>query len=659
MSKTKFALLLAGVVLAVVAYAPFYNGADQFRPAIQARLEAALQRKVESGPVRFSLWSGPAITVTDVVIHEEPRFGIEPAAYVTTLTIRPTLWKLLLGQVEIKSLRLEEPSLNLSRGEQGGWNWNAFLPSPGAAPVAHVFPEIEVRGGRVNFKFANRKSVFYFTEVDGVITLSPDSDGAYSVRFTASPARSDKPAQAFGQFRSRGRFWLPEWSEPRLDITFDLERSFLEEIMRLTMGRDLGLHTVLTSRTRLEGPLSNIGITGRVEVGEIPRWAILPGSGSQWVVNFKGVIDYKAQLLSIATDPPSAGKRPVGLRFRAENFLGQPQWGILADFASIPMEPFPGFARAVGIALPASWKLRGTATGVVGTSSRHGLNGKLAVREAAIAMGEEPEMVLAQADLLFENGKLASRDSLLEMAGDQSVVVDAEYNFAQPRWSYKWETKLLDIANTEKLRRLCAAPAVPWLSAWKKGSWSGVLIHAPANGEEQQWQGHLEFKNMQTRIPDLAPPLLLHLGSLDMTANRMRLVTQDAQVGALRWRGEYREDPKHGVFSLNVPAASISEVEEMLEPLLQRKRSFLARTLAFGKAKIPEWVAARRVDGEFTVGKLKVGAEEIEEVNGRVAWRGAKVQVTDLRYKSAAGLNRGKAVLDLAAPSTGLKVEKQ
>ena len=659
MSRGRVAFLLLATVLAVVAYAPYYKGADQFRPAVQARLESALQRKVESGPVRFSLWSGPAITLEDVVIHDEPSFGIEPAAYVTTLIIRPNLWKLLLGQVEIKSLRLEEPSLNLSRGDQGGWNWNAFLPSPGAAPIAHIFPEIEVQGGRVNFKLANHKSVFYFTAVDGVITLSPDADGAYSVRFTASPARSDKPAQAFGQFRSRGRFWLPESTEPTLDITFDLERSFLEEILRLTTGRDFGLHTVLTARTRLVGPLSNIAVSGHVDMGDIPRWAILPGSGSQWVVNYKGVIDYKAQQLSVATEPPAAGKRPVGFRFRAENFLGQPKWGVLADFASIPMDPFPGFARAVGIALPASWKMRGTATGVIGSSSRHGVNGLLAVREAAIAMGEEPEVVLAQADLLFENGKLASRDSRLEMAREQSVIVDAEYNFAQPQWSYKWETKMLDVGNTEKLRGLCAAPPVPWLSTWKDGSWGGVLAFSPVSGEDQPWQGRLDFKNMQARIPDLAAPLVLHLGSLEMTQSRMRLVMQDAQIGALHWSGEYREDPKHGTFSLRTAAASISEIESILEPLLQRKRSFLARTLAFGKAKIPEWVAARKVDGDFAIGQLKVGADEIEEVKGRVAWRGAKVQVTELQYKSAAGPNRAKAVLDLAAPSTGLKVEKQ
>ena len=51
MSKAKVALGLVVVAVAVAAYAPFYKGADQFRPAIRSGLEASLQRKVESGPV--------------------------------------------------------------------------------------------------------------------------------------------------------------------------------------------------------------------------------------------------------------------------------------------------------------------------------------------------------------------------------------------------------------------------------------------------------------------------------------------------------------------------------------------------------------------------------------------------------------------------------
>ena len=166
-----------------------------------------------------------------------------------------------------------------------------------------TFPEIEVRGGRVNFKLADRKSVFYLTDVDAGVTLSPDSDGAFSLRFTGAPARSDKPAQGFGTMKGRGRFWLRQTTEPEVDLTVDLERGFLEEILKLTTGRDFGLHAVLTSRTRVAGPISKMQLTGRMEFGEIPRWAILPGKSNALTLTYKGEIDYRAQNLTVATEP--------------------------------------------------------------------------------------------------------------------------------------------------------------------------------------------------------------------------------------------------------------------------------------------------------------------------------------------------------------------
>ncbi len=658
MSKIKVGLFSVAILLGLIAYLPYYKGADQFRSSIQLRLESALQRKVEAGAVRFSLWTGPEVTLSDVVIHDDPKYGIEPSAYVSTMSVRPNLWKLLLGRIEIQSLRLDEPSLNLSRSGQGDWNWKAFLPPPGAKPAmdSTSFPEIEVRGGRINFKLANRKSVFYFTDVDGEITLSPDSNGAYSLNFTGAPARSDRPAQGFGKIRSRGRFWLPQTTEPQVDVTIDLERSFIEEILRLMTGRDFGLHAVLTARTRLTGPLSNINLTGRLELGEIPRWAILPGSGSQWAMNYKGGIDYRMQQLAISTDPPEANSHPIGLKFRMENFLGQPRWGLLTNFAAIPMQPLPGLARAVGINLPAAWQMKGTATGVVVLSSKHGLNGLLGLRDASIAMGEDNEAILEQASLLFENGKLTSKDSHFQLARSQSVVVDAVYNFEHPQWAYEWETKELDMPNTEKLRGLCAAPEVPWLSNWKNGTWSGKMSLPFASGEEQQWQGHVNVRNMLVKIPDLSVPIQLNQAAVDFGPGRTRLVTQNALAGTTRWSGEFRSDEKHGVLSVRIPTVSVAGLEAMLEPLLQRKRSFLARTLAFGKAKVPEWVAARRVDGNFIIDSLKTGTEDLEDVRGTVAWQGAKVRFTDLRHRLQQ--TKSRAQMDLSGPNPSLKIEK-
>ena len=129
MTRRNIAIAAGIALLGLIGFMPFYSGADQFRPAVRSHLEQALGRKVDTGEVRFSLLTGPSVTVSEVVIHEDPSLGIEPVAYVSEMTIRPKLLMLLLGRVEISSLRLEQPSLNLSRGAQGEWNWKAFLPA--------------------------------------------------------------------------------------------------------------------------------------------------------------------------------------------------------------------------------------------------------------------------------------------------------------------------------------------------------------------------------------------------------------------------------------------------------------------------------------------------------------------------------------------------
>ena len=58
----------------------------------------------------------------NVTISEDPRYGIEPFAYVPTLQARLRLDKLLVGQIRFANLRLVGPFLNLVKANDGTWN---------------------------------------------------------------------------------------------------------------------------------------------------------------------------------------------------------------------------------------------------------------------------------------------------------------------------------------------------------------------------------------------------------------------------------------------------------------------------------------------------------------------------------------------------------
>lgn len=75
--------LWIGLALVVmVGIAAPYLDADFFRPAIQRALERGLGRRVEVRKVYFNVFTGPGFTLDGVTIHEDPRAGIEPFAYV-------------------------------------------------------------------------------------------------------------------------------------------------------------------------------------------------------------------------------------------------------------------------------------------------------------------------------------------------------------------------------------------------------------------------------------------------------------------------------------------------------------------------------------------------------------------------------------------------
>ncbi len=139
------------------------------------------------GPVRFSLFSGPGFSVDDVVIHEDPSIGLEPIAYMDTMTVRPSLWSLAGGRFVVASIKLDGASVNLAKSgpaaEWGRWNFASLV----NRSVMSRAPSLHVRNGRIHFKFGDEKSVFYLTETD--LDISPPGAAGGGWASTARPNR--------------------------------------------------------------------------------------------------------------------------------------------------------------------------------------------------------------------------------------------------------------------------------------------------------------------------------------------------------------------------------------------------------------------------------------------------------------------------------------
>ena len=86
-------------------------------------------------------------------------------------------------------------------------------------------PAVQVRNGRINFKFGDEKSVFYLAEADLDIAPPGGSAGGWTLDCSARGGRTDRPAQGLGTFTLKGRWYVaPE----RVDLNLELDRTGLE-----------------------------------------------------------------------------------------------------------------------------------------------------------------------------------------------------------------------------------------------------------------------------------------------------------------------------------------------------------------------------------------------------------------------------------------------
>src|SRR5438552_243660 len=126
MKKLRVVLGIAGVVilLGVIGIWLFANP-NRYRESIQVQMEKQLGRKVTLGQMSLGLLP-LRFQVMNPVIAEDPRIRQEPPfVRAEKLDIRIGLLPLLRGNIQVDSLDLQRPSVELVKTAQGAWNFSS------------------------------------------------------------------------------------------------------------------------------------------------------------------------------------------------------------------------------------------------------------------------------------------------------------------------------------------------------------------------------------------------------------------------------------------------------------------------------------------------------------------------------------------------------
>lgn len=223
-----------------------------------AHLAASFGRPVDVSWFDFSLLDGARIEAHFVSVSEDPQFGNEYFLRADTLTAGIRWSALLAGRFEFGSVSLTRPSLNLVRDADGRWNLERWLPPappPGARPgfVGPVPPsrdarvvrptQIDVDGGRIDFKQGDNKVPFALVDVSG--SVEGDGAGRWQLDLEAHPMRAGVALQDIGTLRLRGSIGGTTARLQPADLNLTWRDASLADTMRLMSGDDYGMRGVL------------------------------------------------------------------------------------------------------------------------------------------------------------------------------------------------------------------------------------------------------------------------------------------------------------------------------------------------------------------------------------------------------------------------------
>jgi len=614
---------LAVALLLIVGFGAPYLNADQYAARLRNSLSRALGREVDLPEgVKFNLFKGPGFSADNVVIHEDPSIGMEPIAYVTSVTVRPSIWSLLGGKFVVSSIRLDGATINLTKtgaaSDAGRWNFLSFV----NRSVMSAVPAIHVRGGRIHFNFGGTKSVFYLTETDFDLSPPGSLDSGWSVSCSAKPARTDRPAQGLGSFTMKGRWFV---SPERVDLDLVLDRSGLGEITALLQGQAGDVHGDVSSRLHLGGPINNIGITGRLNVEDVHRWDLLPAGGHGWPFDIRGRLDLVGQQLDLQSSSPGNAPLPLWIRFRATDYLAQPHWAVTANWNGFPVAPILELARHMGAALPPKLQLAGVMDGAIGYAGQGSVQGSVAFRDASLTIPDSPAVRFEHAALIFEGDRMRLSPAVARITDVDAAEIEADYAMSSGALDVSISTEAMQVA------ALRAQAAVPWLEQMTSGQFSGQLRY---HGEKESagWSGHLQLTNAQVPIPGLADPLEVASAHAQIDGARVAVDHIEAQAGKVAFTGSYSYEPGAArPHHLRVHAAAVdaAELEAELLPTLTRSNGIIAR--AFGRTSVPDWLAQRAVDGNLQIDDLLLAGAHLHNLRARLLWDVTRVQLDGLQ----------------------------
>jgi AsmA protein len=394
--------ILAGVAIALIVVVLgalwLLLDVNRYRPQIQTKVEEQLQRKVTLGNMKLGFFP-VRFTVQDVTIAEDPSFTSSfPFTQAKQLDIRVSLLPLLSGNVQVNSIDLQEPSVELIRNGNGVWNFaslakgtapSAPSPAPDTTPgkpsTGFSLGRLSIRGGKIAMTdlLKNQPRMVY-EPID--ITLLDYAEGRpFSFDITAHvPGEGSQEIHVKGTggpLPAAGPAAMP------LHATLSLSKIDIAGLRKFLDSEYVSKATgILDGETKIESESGKLSAKGKLNLKDVKVGAVDVGYPID--LDFDLSSEVAAGLVQVTAATLKLGATPISVTGTINTNPTPMEVDLRLKSGEVSIAELARLASAFGIAFAPDTTVTGKVTtdvGARGAINNLALNGNVSGRDLQIS----------------------------------------------------------------------------------------------------------------------------------------------------------------------------------------------------------------------------------------------------------------------------------
>ena len=687
--------VVAVVVLFVLAMLllPHIIDVNQYRGEIQAQLQNRLHRPVQFGAMSLAVFP-VRVRVQDVNIGEDPRFqSALPFAQVGEMDISVKLLPLLAKSIEIHSLTLKHPRIELIKDAAGVWNFSslgqaaatpappsqAAPPAPAKAPAQQAaapansggsfsLDELKLTDGQVAVTdLQKRQPRAVYDHIDLTVDdFAPDK--RFSIDLTAHvPGRGAETLSLAGK---AGPLNQAQVLSTPFDGKLKLNEVSLAGAHKFLNTAALeGTDAMISGSTDLVNSAGRMSAKGSLKINDAVVHNVQVGYPI--TADFDVADDLNTDVMQIKQGDVKLGSTPLSVSgsLNTHSTPSVADLNVSAKDASI--EDAARLAAAFGVAFSPNAKITGKLTANVhaqGPTDNLALNGTVNGRNLEVTGKDIPQAVKVPAlDLTMtpqdiRSNPFTATSGATTLNGQMAI---SQYTTPSPTVDATIKTVNAKVDELLNIAKAYGVTAVEGMS----GSGAITLdLHATGpikNTDAMTFSGSGAMQNATLKTPSLTQPLNVRNVNLQFTQNSINLTNINASLGSTNAGGNLSvanfQAPRL-TFALTADKLNVLELQKLMAPskLAPAKKAESSWSLVpaaeAAPAPQPSFLDSATGSGTIAVGTLIYDRTQLTNVHSNVNLNHGVIQLNPLTGQVFGGQINGSITADLRQATSSFAV---